>query len=206
MVVPLPAQALSSGVSGVGETKAFLFGKLPAHGDFVSRGLAQDQVAAWDAWASQALERLRAASPEFETAHQSAPAWRFVAGPSALGPQWRAGALAPSVDSAGRRFVAVAGWECGPSAAAVCGLVFAERAEHGLYRALGERLAADEVVALLDEVRESMSEQLQIADALSAAPSGPGAWWVGETDLAPRAGATPETDLLAVACLGGEAP
>jgi type VI secretion system protein ImpM len=182
-----------------GETKAFLFGKLPAHGDFVSRGLAADQVAAWDAWASSALDTLRGASPEFELAHQSAPAWRFVAGPSPLGPQWRVGALAPSVDSAGRRFVAVVGWECGPAAASVCGLAFAERAEHGLYRALGERLAADEVVALLDEVRETMSEPLSIADTLAAAPSGAGAWWVAEAGLQPRLGARPGPDLLSVA-------
>jgi type VI secretion system protein ImpM len=193
-------------MSGPGETKAFLFGKLPAHGDFVSRGLEPGQVAAWDAWASSALDRLRNASPEFETAHQSAPAWRFVAGPSALGPQWRAGALAPSVDAAGRRFVAVVGWECGPAAAAVCGLAFAERAEHGLYQALGERLAADDVVALLDEVRETMSEPLAIADALAAAPTGRGAWWVAETGLAPRAGADPGDDLLAVAFMGEPAP
>ena len=189
-------------MSGPSETKAFLFGKLPAHGDFVSRGLAADQVAAWDAWASSALDRLRGAAPEFETAHQSAPAWRFVAGPSALGPAWRAGALAPSVDAAGRRFVAVVGWECGPAAAAACGLAFAERAEHGLYRALGERLAADDVVALLDEVRETMSEQLQIADALAAAPAGAGAWWVADTGLEPRGGASPWGGLLAVACAG----
>jgi hypothetical protein len=71
---------------------------------------------------------------------------------------------------------------------------------------LGERLAADDVVALLDEVRETMSEPLAIADALAAAPMGRGAWWVAETGLEPRAGAEPGDDLLAVAFMGEPAP
>ena len=182
---------------------AFLFGKLPAHGDFVSRGLTPAQSEAWDAWATVAIETLRSAAPDFEAMHDATPPWRFVAGPSALGPQWRAGALAPSVDAAGRRFVAVIGVECAPAEAAACGLAFAEQAEHGLYRALGEGLAADAVIALLDEVRQTMSEQLQIADVLCAAPTGPGAWWAADTGLAPRAGAAPASDLLAAACLAG---
>jgi type VI secretion system protein ImpM len=185
------------------DSSAFLFGKLPAHGDFVSRGLTAPQAEAWDAWATSALETLRSASPDFEAVHDVAPPWRFVAGPSAFGPQWRAGALAPSVDAAGRRFVAVIGVECSAPAAAACGLAFAERAEHGLYRALGEGLAADDVIALLDEVRHAMSEQFQIADLLCAAPAGTGAWWAADTGLEPRAGAQPAADLLAAACHAG---
>ena len=37
--------------------RPFLFGKLPAHGDFVARGLTPDAQAAWDDWASAGLER-----------------------------------------------------------------------------------------------------------------------------------------------------
>ncbi|HEY4031374.1 MAG TPA: type VI secretion system-associated protein TagF [Caulobacteraceae bacterium] len=185
------------------DSSAFLFGKLPAHGDFVSRGLTAPQAEAWDAWATVAIETLRSASADFEAAHDAVPPWRFVAGPSALGPRWRAGALAPSVDAAGRRFVAVIGVECAPAQAAACGLAFAEQAEHGLYRALGEGLAADDVIALLDEVRHAMSEQLKIADVLSAAPAGTGGWWAADTGLEPRAGAQPAADLLAAACLAG---
>jgi type VI secretion system protein ImpM len=199
VVVPLSAEALMSGAAQA-QAKPFLIGKLPAHGDFVSRGLSPAQVQAWDAWASAALEALREASPDFEAAHEASPPWRFIAGPSALGPLWRAGALAPSVDAAGRRFVAAIGVECGAAAAAACGLAFAEQAEHGLYRALGERLAADDVVALLDEVVDSMAEPLRIADALAAAPAGEGAWWAADAGLEIRARAEPQADLLAVAC------
>src|ERR1700744_5108989 len=102
--------------------KPFLFGKLPAHGDFVSRGLTAPEVEAWDGWASQAMEALRDASPAFEQAHDATPPWRFVAGPSRLGPGWRAGALAPSIDAVGRRFVVVLGVQGADEAFAVgCG-------------------------------------------------------------------------------------
>ena len=74
----------------------FVFGKLPAHGDFVSRGLSDAAREAWDSWATAALERLRDGHPDFEDAHDAAAPWRFVAGPSTLGPGWRAGALAAS--------------------------------------------------------------------------------------------------------------
>ncbi len=176
----------------------FLFGKLPAHGDFVSRGLAPAEVEAWDAWASQAMEALRDASPMFEQAHDAAPPWRFVAGPSRLGPGWRAGALAPSIDSAGRRFIVVAGVQwLDPACAAACGMAFAERAEQTLYRALGERLTADEAVVALGEASGALAEHAELAAILSATPAGTGAWWVAQAGTPPRAGAEPAANLFA---------
>lgn len=75
-----------------------LFGKLPAHGDFVARGLdpaGQDML---DRWLSEALERARADhGATFEAAYDAAPAWRFVE-------DGAGGALAASIDRAGRRF------------------------------------------------------------------------------------------------------
>ena len=98
MVFPVPGEPLSAG-------HVVLFGKLPSHGDFVSRGLAEDFRKAWDDWLSSCLERGRLAFGErFAQAHDVAPPWRFVNGPGDFGSAWRVGAFAPSVDSAGRRF------------------------------------------------------------------------------------------------------
>jgi type VI secretion system ImpM family protein len=178
----------------------FLFGKLPAHGDFVSRGLTPAQVEAWDAWATAALEALRATSQMFEQAHDEAPPWRFIAGPSRLGSGWRAGALAPSIDAAGRRFFLVLGVQgADPAFAAGCGMPFAEKAEGTLYRALGERLTADETLAAVGEASAALAEPASIAAILSAAPAGTGAWWVAQAGAPPRAGAEPATDLFAAA-------
>jgi len=180
--------------------KPFLFGKLPAHGDFVSRGLTPPEAEAWDGWASQAMEALRDASPVFETAHDAAPPWRFVAGPSRLGPGWRAGALAPSIDAAGRRFVVVLGVQgVDPVFAAGRGTAFAEKAEETLYRALGERLTADETLAALSEASAALTEPPRGAAVFSLAPAGPGTWWVAQAGTPSRAGAEPGVELFLVA-------
>ncbi len=103
MVVPLSGGALTG-------PAPFVFGKLPTHGDFVQRGLAGPVRSAWDDWASAGLARAREALAErFDAVHEQAPSWRFSIGPGPLGPLWRVGALAPSVDRVGRRFLIVVG-------------------------------------------------------------------------------------------------
>lgn len=92
MVVPLPDQALTP----------LLFGKLPAHGDFVSRGFDPATRDALDAWLTASLAAARAAYGEaFEALYEEAPPWRFA---WASGDKWTAGAMALSVDGVGRRY------------------------------------------------------------------------------------------------------
>ncbi len=85
--------------------RAMLFGKLPACGDFVARGLSPERQAAWDGWATQELAGAREAlAARFEGAHDVAPPLAFrIAG------EGLAGLVAPSIDSVGRRFVLIAG-------------------------------------------------------------------------------------------------
>jgi type VI secretion system protein ImpM len=108
-----------------------LFGKLPAHGDFVSRGLAAEERDALDAWLSASLNDARERCGDaFEALFDAAPAWRFADGA-------RAGVLAASMDKAGRRFplwLAVEGGSCGDC-------------EDLLYRALAEGWDADLLLA-----------------------------------------------------------
>lgn len=179
----------------------FLFGKLPAHGDFVARGLSESARQAWDDWASSAMEQLRLASDDFEAAHEASPPWRFIAGHSRIGDGWRCGALAASVDGAGRRFVVVAGidnWR--PHEAAALGMLMAEATETLLYRALSEGLTADETVQELTDELGVISDQQEAADALAAQPAGSGVWWSASSGLDARLAADPPTDLFAAAC------
>lgn len=73
------------------------YGKIPATGDFVGRGLSGSFVRAWDRWVAAHLAPL-----------QSSGAWpehlalRFILGAEADGPM--AGVVLPSWDRAGRRF------------------------------------------------------------------------------------------------------
>jgi len=82
-----------------------LFGKLPAHGDFVRRCLPRGFVEPWDAWLSRGMEAARAALGEgWEAAWEAAPPWRFRLAPGACGPQAAMGVLVTSADQVGRRF------------------------------------------------------------------------------------------------------
>lgn len=82
-----------------------LFGKLPAHGDFVRRVLPRSFVAPWDAWLSEgiALARERLGE-EWEAAWEGAPAWRFRLSPGACGPDAAFGVIVTSADTVGRLF------------------------------------------------------------------------------------------------------
>jgi type VI secretion system protein ImpM len=81
------------------------YGKLPAHGDFVTRRLPPSFIELWDAWLNAMLlgsrERLGAG---WRDAFLSAPSWRFVLAPGVVGQQGWAGVMVPSVDSVGRYF------------------------------------------------------------------------------------------------------
>ncbi len=80
----------------------WLFGKLPAQGDFVSRGLDYGLRDALDAWLTAQVADARGRSPDFEERYDAAPAWHFVdRDPDGA---WSGGALCASLDAAGRRF------------------------------------------------------------------------------------------------------
>jgi type VI secretion system protein ImpM len=84
---------------------AGLYGKLPAHGDFVRRGLPDGFVAGWDAWLQAAIPTARDLLGEsFGQTWDAAPAWCFRLAAGACGPAAMAGVMLPSRDMVGRRF------------------------------------------------------------------------------------------------------
>ena len=125
-----------------------LFGKLPTHGDFIQRGLDLTACDAWDRWASEGLEAARAALGErFEDAHDRAPPWRFIDPPGRFGRDWRAGALAPSIDAAGRRFmIMVAADGLSSDQAGGGGEAIAEEMEALIYQAFESGWDADATI------------------------------------------------------------
>lgn len=109
-----------------------LFGKLPAHGDFVARGLSFEERDALDAWLSASLLQARAAyRAAFEERFDAAAPWRCEG-------DGVAGALAASQDSAGRRFplLLMCAGRSGDAA----------RCEELLYAAICECWSADRLV------------------------------------------------------------
>ena len=85
-----------------------LFGKLPAHGDFVRRGLGRATVARIDgwlaAWLGAAREELGAG---FERRLGAMPPQRLMSGPGVLAPASLVGVVVPSRDAVSRVFALV---------------------------------------------------------------------------------------------------
>jgi type VI secretion system protein ImpM len=82
-----------------------LFGKLPAHGDFIYRDLPSHFINAWDAW----LQGFVASSQqqlgeEWLDTYLTSPIWRFALSDGVLDGQSWMGIVLPSVDRVGRYF------------------------------------------------------------------------------------------------------
>ncbi|AWU96237.1 type VI secretion system-associated protein TagF [Azospirillum ramasamyi] len=85
--------------------QAGCFGKLPARGDFLLRGLPRSFADPWHDWLLDGLQASRAALGEgWMGRYLNAPIWRFVLEAGVCGPQAAAGVMMPSVDKAGRQF------------------------------------------------------------------------------------------------------
>lgn len=147
---------------------AILFGKLPAHGDFVSRGLSAPERDDFDRWLSADLIAARAVRRDaFDDRFDTAPPWRF-AWDGADG-RWTAGALAASVDASGRRYpLLLARTELRSDEVAGA----AHACEDALYAALAKGWDADRVV-------EAVKGEPVAGVADAAVEEG---WWLADGD------------------------
>ncbi len=146
-------------------SRAILYGKLPAHGDFVTRGLSHAERDRIDDWLAGAMAEARAEHGDaFEDRYDAAPPWRFVTGQAETD---CAGALVPSMDGVGRRFPLLVGvMGAGPAGADV-----AERCEDLLYQAIGEGWDADQLAA----AAAALPLDAEPSDAGDAVPAP--RWW-----------------------------
>ena len=87
------------------EAKAGFFGKLPKHGDFLSRRLPRAFTDPWDRWLQNAIADSREQMAEdWLNIYLTSPIWRFALSPGLCGDNAWAGVLMPSVDRVGRYF------------------------------------------------------------------------------------------------------
>lgn len=80
------------------------YGKIPAVGDFVSRGLTTEMVSKLDVWLTEYVSSLPSLLPNYDTYWQDAPIWRFVAATGIFSSQICIGLLTNSYDAVGRMF------------------------------------------------------------------------------------------------------
>lgn len=86
-------------------TQLGLYGKLPAHGDFIFRNLNSNFITPWDEW----MQRYIAGSREqlgdaWLDIYLTSPIWRFVFSSGVIDDKVWAGLMMPSVDRVGRYF------------------------------------------------------------------------------------------------------
>lgn len=81
------------------------FGKLPAHGDFIHRGLPSQCVNIWDDWLQAVIGSTQEQLGEhWLDVYLTSPIWRFALSPGVIDGRLWAGISLPSVDRVGRYF------------------------------------------------------------------------------------------------------
>lgn len=151
---------------------AAVFGKLPAHGDFIARGLDAAARDGLDTWLAGSLAQARARlGEEFDPLWEQAPPWRFGQVIEGAG---TAGAIAPSVDAVGRRFpLLVLRREIAADAVEAA----AQQCEDLLFEALGGGWSADDLAAAVAALGPPPGDREWTGGAL---------WWTeGSGDFAP---------------------
>ena len=88
------------------ETATGAYGKLPFHGDFVTRDLPPDFIRQWDEWLQRALQASKdAMQTHWHDTFLTSPIWRFVIAPGIVGDScWMGCAMSQAPDSVGRIF------------------------------------------------------------------------------------------------------
>lgn len=81
------------------------FGKIPSHGDFITRSLSRRFLDRWDDWLQNCIAESKAQLGEkWLDVYLTSPIWRFALMQGICGPEPWAGILMPSVDRVGRYF------------------------------------------------------------------------------------------------------
>lgn len=122
-----------------------VFGKLPALGDFLLRGLPAGFADPWHGWLADGLATCREMLGDgWLAAYLEAPVWRFALAGDACGPDPVTGVLMPSVDAVGRYFFLTL------ASPAPAGVEAGQRGPEGWYDSLDAlaREALDEPFAL----------------------------------------------------------
>lgn len=163
------------------------YGKLPSHGDFVSRSVASAFIDRWDAWLQAGVAQSHVdLGDRWLDLFLTSPVWRFALQAGVITGGAFAGILLPSVDRVGRYFPLTIVAELPtprvhPQIVSVAAAAWLDWVEAVARRALEEEIL--DLDSLLRDLRAS--EPLLGADRLSAEPiavsdsefPGAGAFW-----------------------------
>ena len=87
------------------QRKIGVYGKIPAHGDFLNHNLPRNFLDSWDHWLQQSiLASQEVLGPDWLEYFLISPVWRFVLPVNVIDDQSWAGIVLPSVDKVGRYY------------------------------------------------------------------------------------------------------
>jgi type VI secretion system ImpM family protein len=158
------------------------FGKIPAHGDFVTRNVADEFLDTWDPWLQRALARSKERlGDSWLDIYLTSPIWRFVLPGGVCGRGGHVGILVPSVDRVGRyfplTFVTAVDGDVNPFHAAAAAEAWFAAAESLALTVLNSpHLDADELAGLLQQVG-GVAVRSSAAEKALALDSGRRAHW-----------------------------
>jgi type VI secretion system protein ImpM len=143
-----------------------VYGKLPAHGDFLFRELSPGFINSWDEW----LQLYISASNEqigedWVNVSLTSPIWRFVLSPGVIDEHVWAGILMPSVDRVGRYFPFTVLRKL-PALASPVGFMFSQQqwfldVEANALMALDGKISVDEMLASVSTLGPQLSNQYE---------------------------------------------
>jgi type VI secretion system protein ImpM len=144
----------------------FVYGKLPARGDFITRGFERPFLDSWDEWLRQGILASQESLAElWLDVYLTSPVWRFALSGGSCGPDTMLGVLIPSVDKVGRYFPLTLG--CALTAGLeLTGLVAQASPWYRAIEALA--LAALEPAFSLDALAQPVA--LEVEDTVMALP------------------------------------
>jgi type VI secretion system protein ImpM len=166
--------------SGIG-----FFGKLPAHGDFIQRGLPRSFIAPWDQWLQAVLANSRELLGGTWLSHYLVgPIWRFALSAGLCGSNaWR-GVLMPSVDRVNRYYpltIAMAEpADTPPLAMLADGETWFAACEEAALGALDPAVDADALLRTLGAIEQRPAPRVRVGCAQQGA-GGASAWRFGLT-------------------------
>lgn len=152
-----------------------LFGKLPAHGDFIYRDLPSNFINTWDAW----LQGYVGSSQEqigesWLDVYLTSPIWRFAFSEGVIDQFAWAGIMLPSVDRVGRYFPFSIATRLPPSVnpmEIITRNSWYESMENAALKALEGQLQIDDLV---EEINRHRLEQSSIYNPTAPANNKPG--------------------------------
>ncbi len=163
------------------------FGKVPARGDFLLRGLPRAFADPWHDWLLDGLQASRAALADgWLDRYLNAPIWCFALEAGVCGPQAAAGVMMPSVDKAGRHFpltlvaLLAPGLSVdGAAAGAATDSAWFDAAEELALSALTHTLDVEAFVGSVAALSEPQAVARETVDAqtVDRAAAGGSRWW-----------------------------